>query len=84
MNETILEQVIKSKLIDYFFDKSLAHITTHSKRFYNGTIINILNSEGKVIIEDRKIGLITIYIKEILNIEPYIKRGEQEGGRKTS
>jgi len=67
MNEMTDE--MKEKLSKYYMNTSReVHITTTSKRFYNGKIISL--EPDFIILIDRVIGEMPLFFKEIVGIEP--------------
>jgi hypothetical protein len=65
---------LKERADFYLNNKTKVHIELHSKRFYNGLIIEV--GDNSIILHDRFIGEIPISFSEINVMEKY-KGGEE-------
>ena len=53
--------------------KTKVHVSCDGK-FYNGTVLEVNEDKGYIILIDTKFGEVPIMVEEILSIEPYIVR----------
>jgi len=68
--------MIKQKCDFFFENNKTIHILKNDGQFYNGLILEIC--DDFIILIDRKVGEVPIFLSEINKIEPFKKRGENE------
>ena len=73
--ESFREPAIKDSLDYYKDEKAMVHITLKNHKHYNGTINDIRDS--MIILNDQKIGLVAIQLKDVYLAESYYELKER-------
>lgn len=69
------ENITRKKLDFYLGTDKVLHILLKTKRFYNARIISKTNDDV-YLIEDRKLGMLEIFVSEIYDILLYREKSE--------
>lgn len=69
------KKAIEEKLNFFYSEKIAVHVIKHNREFLNGNLTQ-KKSEGIFIIDDKKKGLVNLFVSEIFDVEEFREVGE--------